>query len=125
MVNRMAPPSPAAAMNDIGGAIVRRPFTLADGYVKAGHVFNEEEVRSWAPGNRRALVSGGFVQIYPKLGGPVLSAAATSGALPALERHAVHRGMGKYDVIEGFVVATSVSKDAADALIEEKSPKAS
>jgi hypothetical protein len=73
------------ADRDIGGARVRRRFTLGAGAVLAGASLTGDQVRALPIANRRAFVDSGFLEIWP-VGG---------------ERHVVPRGGGKFDVIEG------------------------
>lgn len=75
---------------DIGGARVRRVFRRGDEAMLAGRILTAAEVIAIAPANRRALREAGFIELFPK--GPVESVG---------ERHIVHMGGGKYDVIAG------------------------
>lgn len=94
------------ADQDIGGARVRRTFTCGDERLLAGHMLSGDEVRNIAVANRRALTSAGFIEIFPR--GPV----ETVG-----ERHIVHLGSGRYDVIEGKKLNDApLSKDDAEEL---------
>lgn len=105
MANRMAPPHSVAAQDDIGGAVVRRPFLYGEQQLKAGDVLTEEQVRHMPRNNRNALRDGNFISIYPKRAGR------------AGQAFVIHRGQGKYDVIEGVKINDEpLSKEDADAL---------
>lgn len=51
--------------NEIGGGYVRRTFTIGDRRVKAGDHIEGETLRNMPSANRRALVSAGYVELYP------------------------------------------------------------
>jgi len=91
---------------DIGGARVRRLFRRGEETLRAGTMLSASEVIKFAPANRRALVEAGFIEVYPR--GPVESVG---------ERHIVHMGGGKYDVIKGVKLNDSpLTKDEAEDL---------
>lgn len=112
MTNRMAPAAPTIAQNDIGGAIVRRPFMFHDRQMKVNDLLSEMEVRSIPRNNRNSLRDNNFIQIYPK--------QAVNVAPPAdgLTRMLVHRGKGLYDVFDAVKINDKpVRKDEGEALI--------
>jgi hypothetical protein len=94
------------AETDIGGARVRRVFRRGNESLFAGTVLSAAEVVAFAPANRRALREAGFIEIFPR--GPVESVG---------ERHIVHMGGGKYDVIKGKKLNdVPLTKDEAEDL---------
>lgn len=99
------------AESDIGGARVRRVFTRGTEQLFAGTILSAAEVCAFAPANRRALREAGFIEIFPR--GPVESVGVGSDA----ERHIVHMGGGKYDVIAGVKLnASPLTKEEAEDL---------
>lgn len=105
MVNRMAPPQSTAGRNDIGGGIVRRPFLFGEKQLMAGDRLTEEQVRSIPVNNRNALRDSNFLSIFPK-------SPDRSGQV-----FVIHRGMGKYDVIDGVKINDEpLTKEEAEAL---------
>lgn len=77
---------------DIGGARVRRTFTLNSKQMKMGDQLTAEEVLAIRIPNRRALTDSNFIELYPK-----------ANALPG-ERFVVGIGGDKFNVIEGRVI---------------------
>ncbi len=73
---------------DIGGGVVQRRFNISDRPVMVGTRLSRDDIL--AIRNRRTLVGGGFIAIHP----PAPSSEPN-------ERHLVHNGGGRYDVIEG------------------------
>jgi hypothetical protein len=91
---------------DIGGARVRRVFRRGNESLFAGTILTAKEVCDFAPANRRALREAGFIEIFPR--GPVESVG---------ERHIVHMGGGKYDVIKGVKLNDApLTKDEAEEI---------
>lgn len=117
MTNRLSPPAPSLARNNIGGAIVCRGFTLSDGgRAKPGSSLSEALVRAMK--NRMALESAGYIKIFAK--NPI--AAEPVGDA---KRYVVHCGQGRYDVIEGSRLNSEfLSKDAALELTKGFEPAA-
>jgi len=101
--------------HEIGGAIVRRPFTRHGVYLRGGDRLSGDEVRAIPIANRSALIDSHFLEVFP-----------TSGYLPPSdgpngELYMVHRGAGMYDVIEGRRLNDEpLEKEAAEALIDER-----
>lgn len=90
---------------DIGGGVVRRLFTNAGKVHRSGDKLTGDQIRAMPTHNMRALVENRFIEIYPQ------SVSVDAG------RHVIHRGQGRYDVIEGCVLNDQpLSKDDADKL---------
>jgi len=79
------------AESDIGGARVRRTFTMGGERLFAGHMLTAEEVLALPLANRRALTGSNYLEVWPK------APNAPEGA----ERHIVSNGFGKFSVIVG------------------------
>lgn len=91
---------------DIGGARVRRVFSRGSERLAAGRILSADDVISIPVANRRALVSAGYIEIFPRA--PLQSVG---------ERHIVHLGGGRYDIIQGVKLnAEPLSKDDAEEL---------
>lgn len=87
----------------IGGGVVQRRFKIGDRPVFVGTRLSRGEIL--AIRNRRTLIGGGAISVYPP-------AIAEPG-----ERHIVHNGGGRYDVIEGRKLNSGpLSKDEAEDL---------
>lgn len=90
---------------DIGGAIVRRPFSHGGRRVLAGARLSAAEVLAMPPNNRQALQSANYLDVFPK----------TTEAVG--ERHIVNRGFGKFDVVSGVKLNDEpITKEQAEAL---------
>jgi hypothetical protein len=98
------------ADQDIGGARVRRVFTMRGEFLKAGHHLKVDEVLAIPIANRRALIDAGFLEIYPR------------GAPPSKhnEERFIIRTKGdhdKFDVIAGHKLNQSpLTRVEADRL---------
>lgn len=96
----------AAAENDIGGGIALHPFSFGTRRLEVGDRLTEAEVRSIPKDNFNALKSSGNIHVLTKRG--------AQG-----ESFLVHRGSGKYDVIQGVKLnAEPLSKEEAEALAD-------
>jgi hypothetical protein len=96
---------------DIGGARVRRIFRNGDQMLRAGTMLSADQVLSIPPANRRALAEAGFIELYPR---PIIESV---GIGSNAERHIVHMGGGKYDVIAGIKLNDGpLTKDEAEDL---------
>lgn len=93
--------------NDIGGAFVRLGFTDSAGrFLRAGTRLSAAEVNAMK--NHKALVRIGKIAVFPPSG----DAPATAG-----ERHIVHNGGGRFDVIAGRRLNDKpLTKDEAEEL---------
>jgi hypothetical protein len=118
MTNRISPPAPSLARNNIGGAIVCRGFSLSDGaHARPGTTLSEALVRAMK--NRMALESAGYIKIFAK--NPIQAAPPEGDA----KRYIVHCGQGRYDVIEGTRLNTEfLSKEEALELTKGFEPPA-
>ncbi len=104
-------PLSAAARNDIGGAVVRRPFSFHGKVILAGTLLSEADIRSIPVSNRNALRDNSYIQLYPKAPDNAYKPAGKTSVF------VVHRGGGAYDVIEGVKINEEpLSKSDAEAL---------
>ena len=91
--------------DDVGGARVRRIFTAAGRTLRAGDTLTRDEVLAMR--NRRTLAEIGAIEIWPR----------TMGGIADAERHIVHNGGGRFDVIAGHKLnARPLTKDEAEEL---------
>ena len=77
--------------HQIGGAYVRRRVTIGTETRGPGDTLTREEVLEIPASNRNAMLNLKIIELFP-------SAPRPEGA----RRYAVHMGMGKWDVIEGW-----------------------
>lgn len=102
------------AAENIGFAIVKRRFASGGvNYVPGSETgeLSREFLLAMPPANRDAMVDARQIEIYPR------SVLRSGGAPPKGEKHLVTRGFGKYDVIQGSIIGTGMTKEAALALI--------
>jgi hypothetical protein len=92
---------------EIGGGFVRKAFSIGAERQPAGAPLTAEQIGALA--NRRALISKGFIAVYPKAGE---ASAPLTG-----QRYVVHTGGGRYDVIAGAKLNESaLTKTEAEEL---------
>jgi len=97
---KISPPLTADSLNDIGGAVVRRSFNGK----RANTVLSADEVRGIGKPNIRALISGGYLSLFP----------APRGGKRFMRKN----DEGMYDVIEGHQINDApMSRDEAKALM--------
>jgi hypothetical protein len=84
------------ARDQIGGAIVRRVWSMGP---PVGTVMSPEQIAQMPIGNRRSLIRNGKLDVFPP---------APARAEANAERHIVHNGGGRYDVIVGVKLNSSV-----------------
>ncbi len=90
--------------NEIGGAFVRRSFTVGGERLAVNTRLSAEQVNAWP--NRRALISRGYLAVFPP------DNAAARG-----DRHIVHNGGGRFDVIVGHKLNDSpLTREQAEEL---------
>jgi hypothetical protein len=82
------------AIDQIGGAVVRRTFSSGGRRLVAGMKLTREEVLSFPTANRNALAEKTFIDLYPLSG----SSDAPTGKT---DRFVVSAGFGRFHVIEG------------------------
>lgn len=94
-------------ISEIGGGYVRRRFTCGGRVRYSGEKLTAEDLAAMPHRNREALIEMRSIDIYPK----------GDGGSQYSERHIVHRGCGKFDVIEGRKLNTEpLTKEQAEAL---------
>lgn len=97
---------------EIGGAFVRRAFSRDGRRVRPGTQLSADEILGLARNNRRALIAGGFLEVYPRP--PIESVTSSDGTM----MHKVHTGRGNYDVIRGVKLNIEpLTLEQADELI--------
>jgi hypothetical protein len=103
--------------DNIGFAIVKRRFESAGRVFTSGEELDRDFLLRMPRGNRDAMSDSKQIEIYPR-------AVQRNGAVVAQgELHMRAAGIGTYDVIQGTIVATGVTKDAAQALIDAGAKK--
>lgn len=101
---------------NIGFGIVKRRFESPAGvWHERGEELTRDFLLAMPQGNRDAMCGSNQIEIFPrsvamKVKGPV--AAEGVG-----EKHRVTRGFGKYDVIQGVIIAQGVTKEEADSIV--------
>lgn len=101
---------------NIGFGIVKRRFESPAGvWHERGEELPRDFLLAMPQGNRDAMAGSNQIEIFPrsvamKVKGPV-------AAVGVGEKHRVTRGFGKYDVIQGVIIAQGVSKEEADKII--------
>lgn len=97
---------------DIGGAIVRRPISLGPDLAwRPGRRLTRDEVLALPRANRNAMVNSERIAIFPR------DVSARTPEPKAPERHIVHNGGGRFDVIAGIKLnERPLSKDEAEEL---------
>lgn len=106
-------------IDEIGGARARQTFFTAGRQMRRGEEIPLEQLRQWPTMNRNVMIEKGYIEVWPK-------SVSFSRPEPAVERDdepeantqriIVPRGFGRYDVIEGVVLASNVDKDRAHAI---------
>lgn len=108
---------------NIGFGIVKRRFESPAGkWHERGEELTRDFLLAMPQGNRDAMCGSNQIEIFPrsvamKVKGPV--AAEGVG-----EKHRVTRGFGKYDVIQGVIIAQGVTKEEADSIVAGESTPA-
>ena len=92
---------------DIGGATVRRVFTLGTEPVKTGETLTRGQVLAMPTNNRQSLIDNGYIVLYPIPPNPV---------------HVISKGFGKYDIIQGQLLAEGLTKEQAEAFMPGSGP---
>ena len=101
------------SVQDIGGGRVARTFTRGSDRLLRGRVLTADELLAMPIANRRALVDGGYIEVWPK------GSAGAAGPTTPGERFMVQVAKDKFDVIEGHKVnAEPLSRKAAEQLIK-------
>jgi hypothetical protein len=105
-------------IEEIGGAKVRRTFTMGARRTKAGELLELGDLARMPVANRNALIEKGFIDVWPKgVGGGGVVASE-----PA-ERFVVPLGFGRYDVVQGMQLNDrTLDREAAYALAGKPLP---
>lgn len=102
-------------MNDligVGGAIVRRTFSMGGERMMSGMVLTREQLALMPKNNRRALVDNRNIELYP-------DAQTEPG-----QAFVIHRGWGQFDVVVGHKINDEVlAKQEAYELAGLEMPK--
>jgi hypothetical protein len=107
-------PKPLAELTSAGGAYVRRRFQFGQRELVNGDTLTAEELASIPRANLVALVNTGKLELWPQ----PPNAEGSHGAMFIAERFAIHKGFGKYIVVEGrSLTPEPVTKDQAEALV--------
>ena len=93
---------------ELAGAIVRRPFNAGGARVLSGAILSPEAFWSIGYAVRRLFVREERITPFYQRAG---------AAAGAVERHTIHRGGGRYDVVEGVLLNDEpLSREAAESL---------
>lgn len=104
-------------MNEIGGGRVIVAFQAGETRIKPGTLLTPEFIRALPANNRNLLIDRHYIEVWPKVDGPVSPPAPNSASGPGAERHVVSLGFGNYGVIEGRALHDRpLSREAAYAL---------
>jgi len=100
---------------EIGGALVCRPFQRGKAWLKGGDELSGDEVRAIPIANRRALIDSHFLELFP------VPSHFVPPAPPPGDRFIVRRAHDSYDVIEGRRLNDEpLTEKAAMALADQK-----
>ena len=92
---------------DIGGATVRRVFTLGTQAVRNGETLTRDQVLAMPTNNRQSLIDNGYIVLHPLAPNPL---------------HIISKGFGKYDIIQGQLLAEGLTKEQAEAFAPGSGP---
>jgi len=99
---------------DIGGASVRKVFSMRQEMVMPGTDLSRETLLAMTVNNRQSLIDNGYIVIYPPH--PIQGNG---------EVFVYSRGFGKFDVLEGHKVNEEpLTKEEAEALAAQMRPGA-
>lgn len=102
-------------IDEIGGAKVARKIDMGGVARLRGEELTLEELRRMPTANRNALIENRIIEVWPRRvtfeRGP-----AAAPVNPGGQRHVYARGFGKYDVVEGTVLAQGLTREEADAM---------
>lgn len=97
---------------DIGGAIVRRPFQFGDRHLMPGARLTAEEVASIPYANRSALIDKKMMETFPK------SESTPKGDV---KRFLISAGFGRYHVVEGVqLTEAALPKKDAEKMVRKR-----
>jgi hypothetical protein len=100
---------------DIGGGVVLRRFQFGADRPGGGTKLTAAQVLSMNPKNRRELVRLGYLSVFPRA--DTLPDYQPADPLAGAERHIVHNGGGRYDVIAGVKLNdAALSREEAEEL---------
>jgi hypothetical protein len=119
-------------IGEISFGVVERKITIGDKTRLRGEELTYGELAAMRTANRNALIENRVISVFPKgvdvrrqQDGAVIVAApiATDGAVPAGQMHVIAKGFGKWDVIQGTIIASGLTKEAAQELAGKAEPK--
>jgi hypothetical protein len=112
---------PAMHHSQIGGGRVERPFTMGSRYLARNTILTRDEVLSIRTSNRGSLIDRGYLMVWPK---EAAGLAAPQAKQAPGEMFVIHRGFGRYDVVEGRTVNQEpLDKESAYLLAGKPLPK--
>lgn len=103
------------AEENIGGAYVRRRFESAGRIFLAGEELARDFLLRMPRGNRDAMSDSKQIEIFPKSAVAATAKPSSKGG----ELHLRAAGIGTYDVIQGTIVGTGLTKEAAQAMVDQ------
>jgi hypothetical protein len=108
-------------IGEIGFGRVERKITVGDEELLRGRELTYEQLAAMPAANRNALIENRFISVFPK----GVAVRRPDGQVPARveivegasgEMHVIAKGFGRWDVIQGSIVASGLSKEAAEQL---------
>lgn len=103
------------AEDNIGFALVKRRFESSGRVFMSGEELDRDFLLRMPRGNRDAMCDSKQIEIYPRAVGRNSNSQPAKGEL-----HLRAAGVGVYDVIQGTIVASSKTKEEAQAIIDGK-----
>jgi hypothetical protein len=106
-------------IDEIGGGKANTKLSIGGAVRYRGEEITLDELRAMPASNRNCLIENRMIQVYPKQVtftrsvGHAPIPASQAPAADDLARMVIPRGFGKYDVIEGRVLAVGLTRDDA------------
>lgn len=113
-------------IDQIGSGIVERAITIAGERKMRGHELTHDVLARMPAANRNALIENRFISVFPK-SVTVLNRAVEHVPIAdgTGEMHVIAKGFGKWDVIQGTVLGSGLTREEANALAGKTAPVAS
>lgn len=117
-------------IEDISFGVVERAITIGSERRLRGSEISYGELARMPASNRNALIENRFIAVYPKgvtvrrEGGQVIAPERIEISEAGGQLHVIAKGFGKWDVIQGTIVGTGLTKEAAQLLAGQVGPHA-
>lgn len=108
-------------IDQIGSGIVERAIVIGNEKKLRGYELTHEVLAQMPAANRNALIENHFISVFPK-SVTVLHRETAREPIPVPikegdgEMHVVAKGFGKWDVIQGTLLGSGLTRDEANAL---------